>query len=108
MAMKENPETWIRIDLFCDGLGEQSICLRGDSDDAGTISDVAPTAEGARKGILNAVVKSRWQFDPELRRWLCPTCIAARDAGKDLASAHGQPRDARSTTSIDTVAAAGA
>ncbi len=107
MAMKQTAETWIRIDLFCDGLGELGICLRGDSDGSGTISDVAPTAEGARKEILNAVVKSRWRLDPELRRWLCPTCIAARDAGKDLVSGSGHAREAR-TTSIDTAAAAGA
>jgi hypothetical protein len=101
MAMKETAETWIRIDLFCDGLGDDGICVGDASNGLATISDVAPTAEGARKGILNAAVKSRWWFDPKLQRALCPECVAARD-GKDLGSASGRAREARSTDFIDT------
>jgi hypothetical protein len=40
MAMEETVETWIRIDLFCDGLGDDGICVRDASGDLGTISDV--------------------------------------------------------------------
>jgi hypothetical protein len=81
MAMKETAETWIRIDLFCDGLGDDGICVRDVSDDLGTIFHAAPTAEGARKAILNAAIESRWTVDLKLMRWLCPECVAARDAG---------------------------
>lgn len=108
MAMKQTAETWIRIDLSCDGLGDDGVCVRDANDGRGMISDVAPTEEGARKGILNAAVKSRWWFDPQLQRGLCPDCVAARDSGKDLGSGSGHAREARSTTSIDTAAAAGA
>ena len=41
-----------------------------------------PTAEGARKAILNAAIKACWRFDPELQRWLCPDCVRARDASE--------------------------
>jgi hypothetical protein len=56
------------------------------------ISDVAPTAEGARKQILNAAVKARWRFDPKLQRWLCPKCARARDAPKQPED-HGMTDD---------------
>jgi len=49
MAIKETAETWVRIDLFCDGLGIDGICLLGASDELQRISDVAPTAEGHEK-----------------------------------------------------------
>jgi hypothetical protein len=78
MAMEETVETWIRIDLFCDGLGDDGICVRDASGDLGTISDVAPTAKGARTAVLNAAVTSRWTVDLKLLRWLCPECVAAR------------------------------
>ncbi len=80
MAIKETAETWVRIDRFCDGLGNDGICLVGASDELESISEVAPTAEGARKAILNAAVKARWCFDPKLQRWLCPECVRAREA----------------------------
>lgn len=102
MALKETAETWIRIDLFCDGLGDDGMCVGDASNGSATISDVAPTAEGARKGILNAAIKSRWSFDPEPRRWLCPECTAARDVDKDLGSISGRAGEARSTDFIDT------
>jgi hypothetical protein len=96
MGMAETAETWIRIDLFCDGLGDDGTCVRGANGDLDRISDVAPTAEGARKAILNAAVKSPWRFDPKLDRWLCPECVAVCDGGKDLASASGYAREAGS------------
>lgn len=89
MAMEETAETRVRINLICDGLGDPGACVRDPSNDLGTISDIAPTAEVARKAILNAVVKSRWTFDVNQQRWLCPDCVATRDGGPDLASAFG-------------------
>jgi hypothetical protein len=77
MAMKETAETWIRINLFCDGLGDDGICVRDATGDLKTISDVAPTPEGARTAVLDAAVKSRWTVDLKLLRWLCPECVAA-------------------------------
>ena len=84
MGIEETPETWVRIDLFCDGLGDDGICLFGTDGALEAISDVAPTAEGARKQILNAAVKARWRFHPKLQRWLCPKCASARDPSKQL------------------------
>ena len=77
MGIEKIAEMWIRINLFCDGLGNDGICA-GD-DQLERISDVAPTEEGARKAILNAAVKECWRFDLKLQRWLCPECAAARD-----------------------------
>ena len=82
VAIEETAETWVRIDLCCDGLGNDGICLLGVGDEFERISDVAPTAEGARKAILNAAVKARWRFDPKLQRWLCPECVRAGDASE--------------------------
>jgi hypothetical protein len=82
MGIKETAETWVRIDLFCDGLGDDGICLFGADGELEGISDVAPTAEGARKQIFNAAVKARWRFDPKLQRWLCPDCVRGREASK--------------------------
>jgi len=82
MAIVEISETWVRIDLFCDGVGDDGVCVLGASDEADRISDVAPTAEGARKAIFNASVKSCWRFDPTLQRWLCPECVRTRDASE--------------------------
>jgi len=84
MGIEETAETWIRIDLFCDGLDNDATCLFGARDESERISDVAPTSEGARKAILNAAVRARWRFDPKLRRWLCPDCASARDPSKQL------------------------
>jgi hypothetical protein len=87
MVIEETAETWARIDLVCDGLGDNGICVLGPSHELNRISDVAPTAEGARKAILNAAVKLRWFFDPKLQRGLCPECVRARDAASE------QPED---------------
>jgi hypothetical protein len=81
MGIEEPAETWIRIDLFCDGLGRDGICAGHGVE---RISDVAPTSEGARKAILNAAVKARWRLDPKSQRWLCPECASARDPSKQL------------------------
>ena len=75
MGIEKTAEVWVRIDLFCDGLGNDGICA-GD-DQLERISDVAPTEEGARKAILNAAVKACWRYDLKLQRWLCPACAAA-------------------------------
>ena len=94
MGIEETAETWVRIDLFCDGLDNDGVCLQGASDDLEGISDAAPTVEGARKAILNAAVKARWRFDPKLRRWLCPECVRARDAldqTEDVDMTYGAP-----------------
>jgi hypothetical protein len=82
MGIEETVETWVRVDLFCDGLGDDGICLLGADGELEGISDVAPTAEGARKQILNAAVKARWRFDPKLQRWLCPDCVRRCEASE--------------------------
>ena len=79
MGIEETDETWVRIDLFCDGLGNDGICA---GDGSERIFDVAPTPEGARKQILNAAVKARWRFDPKSQRWLCPDCVRGREASE--------------------------
>ena len=92
MGIEKIAEMWIRIDLFCDGLGNDGICA-GD-DQLERISDVAPTEEGARKAILNAAVKECWRFDLKLQRWLCPECAAARDVSnqaEDVDMTDGPP-----------------
>ena len=81
MSIKESAETWVRIDLFCDGLGRDGICA---GDQSESLSDTAPTAEAVRKAILNAAVKARWRFDPKLQRWLCPECDCARDRSERI------------------------
>ena len=81
MAIEQFPETWIRVDLVCDGLGEDASCVL-DEEGPGVFSDVANNAEGARRVTLHGAVGAGWIFDLELRRWLCPDCVAARNAGK--------------------------
>jgi hypothetical protein len=81
MGTEETVETWVRLDLFCDGLGDGGICA---DDESERISEVAPTAEGAKKAILNAAVKACWRFDQKFHRWLCPACVRARDASEQL------------------------
>ncbi len=106
MAMEETAETWIRINLFCDGLGDDGICVRDASGDLRMISDVAPTLEDARTAVLNAAVKSRWTVDLKLLRWLCPECVAAWSDRSCLA---GLPKLNRAAAAeIDLRQAAGA
>jgi hypothetical protein len=91
MGIEETAETWVRMDLFCDGLGKDGICA---GDGLERLSDVAPTAEAARKAILNAAVKARWRFDSKLQRWLCPDCVRKRDAStqaEDVETTDGPP-----------------
>jgi hypothetical protein len=82
MGIVKTTETWVRIELFCDGIGDDGICVRGPGDELDRLSDVAPAAEVAHKAILNATVKSCWRFDPSLQRWLCCDCVRARDASE--------------------------
>jgi hypothetical protein len=79
MAIEEFREIWIRVDLYCDGLGEDGTCVLDADDDIGMISDVANNAEGARTTVLHAAESAGWVFDLKLRRWLCPDCVARRD-----------------------------
>jgi hypothetical protein len=91
MGIEETAETWVRMDLFCDGFGHDGICA---GDGLERLSDVAPTAEAARKAILNAAVKARWRFDPMLQRWLCSECVRKRDASaqaEDVEMTDGPP-----------------
>ena len=80
MGIKKTAETWIRVEVFCDGLGDDGVCLASAGDELERISDVAPTGKGAQKAIINAAVRARWRFDPKLQRWLCPECVRVRDA----------------------------
>jgi hypothetical protein len=82
MGITETAETWVRVDLFCDGLDDHGSYLFGTGHELEGISDVAPTSEGARKAILNAAAKACWHFDPKLQQWLCPACAGARDVLK--------------------------
>jgi hypothetical protein len=84
MGMEERAETWVRVDLFRDGLGDDGICLLDVADALARISDVAPTEEGAKRAILNAAVKARWRFDAKLQHWLCPECVGARRAPEQV------------------------
>ena len=60
MGIEETAETWIRIDLFCDGLENDGTCLFGARDEFGKDfrrrSDVRGSAKGysqrCRKGAL--------------------------------------------------------
>src|ERR1700691_3127228 len=91
MSIEETAETWVRMDLFCDGLGHDGICA---GDGLERLSDVAPTAEAVRKAILNAAVKAGWRFDPKLQRWLCPDCVRGREASErpeDVGVTDGPP-----------------
>jgi hypothetical protein len=100
MAMEQTAETWIRIDLRCDGLGDDGTCVLAASDGLGAISDVAPTAEGAQKAIINRAMRSGWAIDVK-RRWLCSECRAARDASKDMNSTSGYVPEAGSIVPHD-------
>jgi hypothetical protein len=104
MAMEETTETWIRINQSCDGLGDSGTCLCDVGDELGMISGVAPTAEGARKAVVNAAIGAGWRIDVKLR-WLCPQCRAA-GAAEDMGSASGYVRDAGSIVPADAPPAA--
>ena len=82
MGIGETTETWVRIDLVCDGLENDRACPFGAGGEPEKISDVAPTSDGARKAILNAAAKACWHLDSKSQHWLCPDCASARDASK--------------------------
>jgi hypothetical protein len=79
MAIELFNPNWVGADLFCDGLGEYGECVLGD-DGPSMITDIAPTADDARRLMLHAADHSGWKFDIQSQRWLCPDCMAARDA----------------------------
>lgn len=79
MAIELFNPNWVGADLFCDGLGEYGECVLGD-DGPGMITAVESTADDARRMMLYAAEGSGWTFDLQTQRWLCPDCVAARDA----------------------------
>jgi hypothetical protein len=86
MALEQSPEIWTRVDLYCDGLGEDATtCVAyGDPDDINAdmpmVSDCCPTAEDACRLTLYAATQDGWIFDMRLKRWLCPECVKTHDA----------------------------
>src|SRR6266852_8548364 len=85
MALEQFPEVWTRVDLYCDGPGEDATtCVAyGDPDDINAdmpmVSDCCPTAEDARRLTLYAATQAGWICDMRLKRWLCPDCVKVRD-----------------------------
>jgi hypothetical protein len=82
MGLEESKETWTRVDLFCDGIGDDSSCVAyGDPDDDDAdmplITDCCRSSEDARRLALCAAEREGWQFNFKLKRWLCPACVAA-------------------------------
>jgi hypothetical protein len=88
MGLEQSKETWIRVDLFCDGLGEDgtSCVAYGNPDnpnaDMPMVSDCCPTAEDARRLTLHSATQQGWVFDMRLQRWLCPDCARVLVATK--------------------------
>jgi hypothetical protein len=86
MPLEQYPESWTRVDLYCDGLGEDSTtCVEyGDPNDLDVdmpmVTDCCPTPEDARRLVLHAATRAGWVFDMKLQRWLCPACTKVRDA----------------------------
>jgi hypothetical protein len=87
MGLEQSRETWVRVDLFCDGLGDDATtCVAyGDPDDPHVdmpmVTDCCPTAEDARRLTLYAATRGGWIFDIHLQRWLCPYCVKVRNEG---------------------------
>jgi hypothetical protein len=83
MGIEESSETWTRVDLFCDGIGgDSTTCVAyGDPNDIDAdfpmVTDCCPTPDDARRLTLHAATEQGWQFDLDLRRWLCPACVEA-------------------------------
>jgi len=81
MGIVENKEIWTRVDLYCDGLGDDpTSCVEyGDPDDVDgempMVSDCCLSPEDARRLTFYAATETGWQFDLKLRRWLCPACV---------------------------------
>jgi hypothetical protein len=83
MGLEESTETWTRVDLYCDGIGsDPTTCVAyGDPDDTNAdmpmVTDCCPLPEDARRLTLYAAEREGWQFNLELKRWLCPACVRA-------------------------------
>ena len=86
MGIHESEEIWTRVDLYCDGLGDDpSTCVEyGDPEDdfadMPMVTECRQSAEDARRLTLYAATRSGWQFDFKLRRWLCPACVKVLSA----------------------------
>ncbi len=86
MGIEESKEAWTRVDLYCDGLGDDpTTCVAyGDPDDLDAempmVTDCCKSAEDARRLTLYAATENGWQFDLNLQRWLCPACLKVRHA----------------------------
>ncbi len=85
MPLEQSAEIWTRVDLYCDGLGEDSTsCVEyGDPNDPDAdmpvVTDCCAGPEDARRLALHAATRAGWVFDMELQRWLCPACAKVRD-----------------------------
>jgi hypothetical protein len=85
MGIEESTEIWTRVDLYCDGIGDDGTCVEyGDPDDNDAdmpmVTDCCRLPEDARRLTLNAATSDGWQFDLKLRRWLCPACVKVLQA----------------------------
>jgi len=83
VGLEESKEVWTRVDLYCDGIGDDAAtCVAyGDPNDVNAdmpmVTDCCPSAEDARRLTLYAAEREGWKFHLELRRWLCPACVEA-------------------------------
>ncbi len=81
MGIVESKEIWTRVDLYCDGIGDDdATCVEyGDPNDLNVempmVTDCCASAEDARRLALSAATREGWQFDLKLQRWLCPACV---------------------------------
>lgn len=81
MGVEESEEIWTRVDLYCDGIGEdETTCVEyGDPNDSNVeipmVTDCCPSAEDARRLALFEAERQGWQFHLQLQRWLCPACV---------------------------------
>jgi hypothetical protein len=81
MGIVESKEIWTRVDLYCDGIGDDgTTCVEyGDPNDSDAempmMTDCCTSAEDARRLTLSAATREGWQFDLKLQRWLCPACV---------------------------------
>lgn len=84
MGIEETKETWARVDLFCDGLGELGDCAAWGVDDPAEdmpmVTDCCSDPEDARRLALHRATDLGWQFEINLKRWLCPDCVRAQRA----------------------------
>jgi hypothetical protein len=90
MALEQSQETWTRVDLFCDGIGEDRTCVAyGDPDDLDAdmpmVTDCCQSPEDARRLTLYAATREGWVFDIRLQRWLCPYCVKELNASRGSA-----------------------